>query len=68
MQGLPQFLIYKVRVKNASAKSGKSGGFRVIYYLKKETAIYIISVYSKSEKSNITTQEIIDILGGAGLV
>ena len=53
---------------SGSGKSGKSGGFRVIYYLKKETAIYIISVYSKSERSNISTQEIIDILGGDGLV
>ena len=28
------YAVFKVRVRNSSAKKGKSGGYRVIYYLK----------------------------------
>lgn len=43
------------RVGNPKQKSGKSGGFRFIYlYLEKAERIYLIFVYCKKEKSDIS--------------
>jgi mRNA-degrading endonuclease RelE of RelBE toxin-antitoxin system len=41
--------VYKVRLKNPSAGKGKSGGFRVIYYLRLADNIVLITIYSKSK-------------------
>lgn len=60
--------LFKARIKNSSTKSGKSGGFRVIYYVKKDSNLYIISIYSKTIKSNISAKDIIEILGIEGLI
>ncbi|MCU0480667.1 MAG: type II toxin-antitoxin system RelE/ParE family toxin [Anaerolineae bacterium] len=54
--------VYKVRLANKSAQRGKSGGFRAIYYVQLANKVYIINVYSKTEQSDISTQEIRDIL------
>ncbi|MGJ3248448.1 MAG: type II toxin-antitoxin system RelE/ParE family toxin [Elainellaceae cyanobacterium] len=54
--------VFKVRVKNSDIKKGKSGGYRVIYYLKTETQIVLVTMYSKSDRSDIAATEIRDIL------
>lgn len=46
---------YKVRIANSSTKSGKSNGFRLIYYLKVEGKIYLITIYSKKDDNRIPT-------------
>jgi len=54
---------YKIRVANSSVPTGKSGGFRVIYYyLDNENNIYLMAIYSKSELSNISESKILAIL------
>lgn len=54
---------YKVRVKNTSANLGKSNGFRIIYYLiKDDTEIYLLTIYSKKDKENISDDEIKNII------
>ena len=50
--------VYKVRLTNRSAKSGKRGGFRVLYYLQTASSIYLITVYSKTKRENIGVNEI----------
>ena len=52
------FNLYKKRVKNSSIPTGKSGGFRVIIYQKIEDDIVLISIYSKTEKENLTDDEL----------
>lgn len=47
--------VYKVRVANTSTKSGKSGGFRLIYYLKIAERIYLLTIYSKKDDNRIPT-------------
>lgn len=47
--------VYKVRVANTSTKSGKSNGFRIIYYLKVEEKIYLVTIYSKKDDNRIPT-------------
>ncbi len=50
--------VYKVRLPNRSAKKGKSGGFRVIYYVKTQELIGMLSIYVKSEQTDIPLPEI----------
>ena len=46
--------IFKKRMKNTSAKKGLSGGFRIIEYLvTSENTIYLLDIYSKSDKDSI---------------
>ncbi len=54
--------VYKVRLKNPSAGKGKSGGFRVIYYLRLADQVILLTIYSKSAQSDISPQAIRDIL------
>jgi mRNA-degrading endonuclease RelE of RelBE toxin-antitoxin system len=51
-------LVLKVRVSNSDASRGKSGGYRVIYYVVLPTKIVLITMYSKSEQENIDAKEI----------
>ncbi len=50
--------VYKVRLPNPSAQRGKSGGFRVIYYVQMVENVYLLRVYSKTEQSDISLDEI----------
>ena len=54
---------YKIRLAIGSKGKGKSGGARVITYLyvKKET-VFLLSIYDKSEKENLKTNELIDMI------
>jgi mRNA-degrading endonuclease RelE of RelBE toxin-antitoxin system len=51
-------LVYKVRVKNSDAAKGKSGGYRVIYYIKTSDRVILITIYSKTEQVDISADEI----------
>ena len=50
------------RIKNRDNKKGKSAGYRVIYYVKTATSVFLVTIYSKSEQSNIPAAEIRRIL------
>lgn len=54
--------IYKKRVADSSVPTGKSGGFRVIIYKKIEEKIVLISIYSKTQKENLTDEDLKDLL------
>ena len=50
---------YKIRLKIVSKGKGKSGGARVITYVKViSTTIYLSSIYDKGEKDTITDSEL----------
>lgn len=54
---------YKIRLANSSVPTGKSGGFRVIYYyLDTDGHLYLMSMYSKSELENIKEEKLVEIL------
>jgi mRNA-degrading endonuclease RelE of RelBE toxin-antitoxin system len=59
---LMQHVGYKVRLPNRDAKRGKSGGYRVIYYLQMSEHIILVSVYSKIEQGDINPQQIKKII------
>ena len=56
------FNLFKKRVKNSSIPTGKSGGFRVIIYQQLEDKIVLISIYSKTEKENLSDEELSQII------
>jgi hypothetical protein len=50
---------YKIRLAIASKGKGKSGGARVITYVKvAHNMVYLASIFDKSEKSTITDKEL----------
>ena|ERR1700748_533345 len=52
---------YKIRVAIASKGKGKSGGARVITHVKiTRTKIYLLSIYDKSEQSDIDDSDLND--------
>lgn len=54
---------YKIRLSIASKGKGKSAGARVITYVYiDETTVFLISIYDKSEKSNINNSELLQLL------
>jgi mRNA-degrading endonuclease RelE of RelBE toxin-antitoxin system len=56
------YTIFKVRIRNSDASRGKSGGYRAIYYLKTPTAVILVTIYSKTEQSDISPAKIRKIL------
>ncbi|CAB5494841.1 hypothetical protein THERMOT_181 [Bathymodiolus thermophilus thioautotrophic gill symbiont] len=54
--------IYKIRLQNTSNPKGKSGGFRVVYFLKtKENTLYLLDIFSKNEISSIKKDKLIQM-------
>ena len=54
---------YKIRLSIASKGKGKSGGARLITnFIISESTIYLISIYDKSEKENLSEKELIELL------
>ncbi|MBQ7197988.1 MAG: hypothetical protein IJS29_01870 [Selenomonadaceae bacterium] len=53
---------YKVRIANSSANVGKSGGFRLLYYVAIGDDIYLLSIYSKKDDIRILNDKQIEIL------
>jgi len=58
---------FKIRLKNSSVPTGKSGGFRVIYFLRTQEKIYLLEIYSKSDLENIEDKKLVEILLANGL-
>src|SRR5476651_2020786 len=59
-QGIPLGKgVFKIRLAIASKNKGKSGGSRVLSFVKvEETSVLIFSIYDKSEKENLSEKEI----------
>lgn len=56
---------YKIRLSIASKGKGKSGGARIItFVLIEKTTVYLLSIYDKSEKSDISDKELLNIVKG----
>ena len=58
-QGTELFMnVYKVRIKNSDNDKGKSAGYRMITYLITEDKILLVNMYSKSDISNVSDEDI----------
>ena len=54
--------VYKVRLKNSDNHKGKSGGYRVLYYLRADDDIRLMAMYAKSEHSQLSLDSLRRIL------
>jgi mRNA-degrading endonuclease RelE of RelBE toxin-antitoxin system len=54
--------VFKLRVRNSDIQKGKSGGYRLIYYVKTATGIILLTIYTKSEQADIAADEIRSII------
>ena len=54
--------VFKVRVRNSDVQKGKSGGYRLIYYVKTEDGIILLTIYTKSAQADILAHEITGII------
>jgi mRNA-degrading endonuclease RelE of RelBE toxin-antitoxin system len=52
------YTAYKARMKNRDARRGKSGGYRAIYYIRTVDRIILLTVYTKSEQRDISSEEL----------
>ena len=57
-----RYEVFKVRAKNSDASRGKSGGYRLIYYVKRESEVILVTVYSKTEQADIAPENIRQII------
>jgi hypothetical protein len=54
---------FKIRLSIASKNKGKSGGARIITHFKiDEDSVFLLTIYDKSEKANITDNELKELL------
>jgi mRNA-degrading endonuclease RelE of RelBE toxin-antitoxin system len=51
-----KYQVFKVRLKNSNIQKGKSGGYRVIYYVKTTQSIILATIYSKSDISDVSNE------------
>ena len=64
-----QYNCYKIRVANSSIPTGKSGGFRIIYYfIDNNNKIFLMTIYSKTQKENLSENELLELLKSNGLI
>jgi len=52
------YTIFKVRIRSSDVARGKSGGYRVIYYPKRATAVFLVTTYFRTEQSDIPPAKI----------
>jgi len=52
------YTAYKVRIPNTDSNTGKSGGYRVVYYIQTPESVVLMSIYTKSDQSNITPRQV----------
>ena len=64
IKGFGSIVIFKTKIRNSSMNIGKSGGFRIVYYIQKPRLdeYYLLSIYSKTQHNNIHEKEILQII------
>lgn len=61
--------VYKIRLSISSKGKGKSGGARVITYIKRvKDTIYLVSIYDKKQRDTLNKKELEKLLKKSGLL
>ena len=56
------YVVFKVRLIDSDTQKGKSGGYRLLYQKQSQDSVLLLTVYSKSDTSNIEAQTIKKII------
>lgn len=60
--------IYKARIASTDQQRGKSGGFRTVYYLRGDSGeVFLLSIYAKAKREDISADRIRKVLKDLGL-
>lgn len=56
--------VRKIRVNNSNMNKGKSGGYRVLYYVvgQEPKTLYFLMIYAKNEQEDVPVNKILAIL------
>lgn len=54
--------IFKARIQNSDIQKGKRSGYRLIYHLKTPTDIVLVTIYSKLDQGDISTEQVQRVL------
>ena len=57
-----RYEVFKVRAANSDASRGKSGGYRLIYFVKSALDVVLVTVYSKTEQADVAPEDIRQII------
>jgi mRNA-degrading endonuclease RelE of RelBE toxin-antitoxin system len=66
IQGL-EGRVFKARLASSDMKKGKSKGYRIIYCLQEGNTIYLLTIYAKAYRENISIAELKEIISKYGL-
>jgi mRNA-degrading endonuclease RelE of RelBE toxin-antitoxin system len=58
------FIVLKVRVLNSDLNKGRRSGYRVIYNVQEPNLVTLVTIYAKSEQTDITPQQITKLIAG----
>ncbi len=59
---------YKIRLANSSVPTGKSSGFRIIYYYYDgDEKLFLVTIYSKKDMESISDKKIAELKKRYGL-
>jgi mRNA-degrading endonuclease RelE of RelBE toxin-antitoxin system len=56
------YAVFKVRVKNSDVQKGKSGGYRLLYYIRTPSLVILLTLYPKSEQADIAAADLKTII------
>ncbi|MBF0121376.1 MAG: type II toxin-antitoxin system RelE/ParE family toxin [Desulfobacterales bacterium] len=55
--------VFKIRFGSSDMERGKSGGYRLIFYIERDNCeIYLLTIYAKAKNENIPVKDIQSIL------
>lgn len=57
-----EYEVFQLRVRNSDVQKGKSGGYRLLYYVRTGTGIILLTIYTKSEQADIVADQIRTII------
>ncbi|MDI9586437.1 MAG: type II toxin-antitoxin system RelE/ParE family toxin [Acidobacteriota bacterium] len=57
VRGISQ-IIFKARAANSDSRKGRSGGYRVLYWIPEPDRIVLVTVYSKSDQGDVSSERI----------
>ena len=58
--------VYRVRRANPSGRSGKSGGFRITYYVHNTDTVLLMAITLRREAAHLSKYEVTQLLRDAG--
>lgn len=58
--------VFKARLPNRDARRGTRGGYRCLYYLKTDGHLVLLTIYAKTEKSDLSSADIRRIFAEVG--